>query len=290
MAIYTGVADVNGDFTVPFSSNYTSGQKVTVTAEKDSATKSIELFAPSDVVGGTGKIDFTGDYSNFPNNLGQMVVSGEMSNIGARAFQATGADSGLFLNKLTGLILNDGVQVVDDYAFADWRTASSLSIANTVTSIGVQAFFNWKPSSLVIPDSVLTLKTMSFMNWSNATTLKLSNQLTQIPANCFSNWVKCLSINIPDSVSSILDNAFNGWRACTDVEIGTGIMTIGSSSFGGLFACNEIIVKATIPPTIESDSFSSLKSTCIFKVPAESVAAYQAAPNWSAFASRIQAI
>ena len=39
-----GVADLNGDFTVPFSSNYTSGQKITVTAEKDSATKTIELF------------------------------------------------------------------------------------------------------------------------------------------------------------------------------------------------------------------------------------------------------
>mgnify|MGYP001618506052 FL=1 len=42
MPTVTGTADANGDFNIALGANYTSGEKITVTAEKDSAEKTIE--------------------------------------------------------------------------------------------------------------------------------------------------------------------------------------------------------------------------------------------------------
>ena len=76
----------------------------------------------------------------------------------------------------------------------------------------------------------------------------------------------------------------------TSIELPASLTNIGLYGLSDLTVCEEIICRAITPPSIASNTFNGLKSTCIFKVPAASVAAYQAATNWSAFASRIQAI
>lgn len=219
MTIYTGVADANGDFKVPFSSNYTGGQKITVTAEKDGATKSIELFAPSDTLGG-GAIQFSGSLANFPQDIGGVVLTGLSGDIGNTAFFST--FSGEWCAKATSLEIKDGV-----------------------TSIGSSAFTGWTSSkSLILPEGLLTISQQAFQSWGAAKNLTL-----------------------PSTITSLSSEVFSGWSSC-----------------------DEVICKAVNPPAITSTTFYKLKSTCIFKVPAASVAAYQAAANWSAFASRIQAI
>ena len=133
MAIYTGVADANGDFTVPFSSNYTSGQKVTVTAEKDGATKSIELFAPSEVIAPTGVIQFSGNLTNFPANIATVTISGLSGKIADYSFYANN-DLHMWA-KATGLVVGSGVTKIGAYTFAKWVKAKNITIASTVTSI-----------------------------------------------------------------------------------------------------------------------------------------------------------
>lgn len=197
MATYTGVSDANGDFTIPFSASYTSGQKVTVKAEKGGAEKSIELNAPSEVVGG-GILSFSGNGTSFPNNIGNATVSGINGAIPFYCFAALFGASHIF-EKVKGLTIESGVTSLGDYAFQ--------------------------------------------------------------------YWIGSLFVDLPDTLTSI-----------------------GGYTFQNLNSCDTIFVRATTPPSIQSSSFQSLKSSCIFKVPAGSVDAYKAAPNWSAYSSRIQAI
>lgn len=244
MAIYTGVADANGDFTVPFSSNYTDGQKITVTAEKDSAIKTVELFAPSDFLGG-GTIQFSGTLNNFPNNIGFITLSSE----------------------ITG--------VIQPYAFDGYSDGSSifkramgLKIECLTTSIGNNAFQRWGGATfLEISDSNVDIGNHAFIFWSNATSLKL-------PAN----------------LQTIGNSTFSQWSSLKKIDIPANIVSMGTDAFFNTSSCDEVICRATTPPLITSTTFDYIKSTCIFKVPAGSVAAYQAAPNWSVFAARIQAI
>lgn len=241
MTTYTGVADANGDFTIPFSSNYTGGQKVTVTSEKLGATKSIELFAPSTPTGG-GAIQFSGNLVNFPNNIGVITLSNEISGvIQDYAMQALGSQTHIF-DKATGLIINSSVTSIGRQAFATWTTATILSLPSSLTDIGVSAF---------------------------------------------SGWTKLLEIVIPNSVKNITNSAFQSATACKKLTLGSGLTTIGTGSFSNLTACDEMIVLSIAPPSIQGTTFSNLKSTCVIKVPSGSLAAYQAAANWSALASKM---
>ena len=241
MAIYTGVADANGDFTVPFSSNYTGGQKITVIAEKDSATKSIELFAPTSVTGG-GPIQFSGTMVDFPNNIGNVTLATEIQGI------------------------------IPNACFADTGNYYSL--------------FS-KAKGLIIDGIVTIIKNDAFKNWGEATLLTLPDSLTRIENNAFYGWSKLVEIRVPNSVTFIGDGSFGFPYACKKLTIGSGVESIGIAAFTYMTSCDEIILLPATPPTISTNTFMDVKSSCVFKVPAASLNAYQSASNWSAYAGRM---
>ena len=267
MATYTGVADANGDFTVSFGTDaYTGGQKVIVTAEKDSATKSIELHAPSEVVGG-GVIKFSGTLDNFPNNIGVVTLTQISGAIGQYCFASNNNNDSIW-RKATGLVFENQATSIGAYAFMEWTLAKTITLPNTLTSIETFAFNGWVSAlGLTIPNSVLT-----------------------IGVGCFQFWQAAKSLVVGNGVAAITDNCFYGWSQCLTADFGSGVRSFGANSCASWSSCDQIIIRATTPPSMFLSAFSGLKSTCIFKVPAASVAAYQAAESWSTFASRIQAI
>ena len=229
MATYTGVADANGDFIVPFPLTYTGGQKITVTAEKEGAEKSIELFAPSSVITPPAATDlgmkFSGTMVNFPLNIGVVTffgVTGTIQKYSMGSVLQSGSNYYGLGNFATGLVLNEGVEIIDSSAFQ--------------------------------------------------------------------NWVKIKTLNLPSTLKRIGDRSFAGCVSLTSLTIPASVVNMEDYAFYNLTACDQVIVLATAPPSITALTFSGLKSTCIFKVPAASVAVYQTAPNWSVFAARIQAI
>ena len=220
MAIYTGVADANGDFTVPFSSNYTGGQKITVTAEKDSELKTIELYAPSEVTGG-GVIQFSGTIEQFPSNIGVITFIGIEGVIQPYAFAANSNNFNMF-KVATGLVLPMGITEIAEAAFYNWQNCESVSIPSSVQRFGALVFYN---------------------------NLKL-----------------------------------------TQFECGDEVLSIGEGCWMDCLLLQEFVIHTTTPPTAGNNMFAGTHSSLVIKVPAAAVAAYQAAPRWSAYASRIQAI
>ncbi|WP_180068359.1 leucine-rich repeat domain-containing protein [Acinetobacter sp. YH16038] len=236
MATYTAVADANGDFTVPFSSNYTAGQKVIVTAEKSGATKTIELFAPSDPYGG-GVIQFGGSLANFPNGITSVTIN--LPSIANNAFN-TGANTQIFL-KATSLILLSATSI-GDYAFSGWSNAVNLTLPEGLLTIGQRAF---------------------------------------------SGWAKLNGVVIPNSVATIGAYAFDSNAYMLNITIGDGVTQINGQAFAYLTRMQNLYIKPPTPPTLLDDAFASIRSACVFHVPAASLAAYQAAPFWSKYASKM---
>ena len=220
MAIYTGVADSNGDFNIPFSANYTSGQKVTVTAKKDGAKKSIELFAPSEVTGG-GVIQFSGTLEQFPRNIGVITFSRINGVIQPYAFAANSNNFNMF-KVATGLVLPMGITEIAEAAFFDWQNCKSVSIPSSVQTFGALAFYN-------------------------------NQKLTRF-------------------------------------ECGDEVLSIGEGCWMDCLLLQEFVIHATTPPNAGNNMFAGTHSSLVIKVPAAAVAAYQAAPRWSDYASKIQAI
>ena len=119
----------------------------------------------------------------------------------------------LTINAINGVI--DG-----DFVFADadkkQLTAyvgneSSITIPNSVTSIGYRAFSNCSNlASVTIPNSVTRIGDGAFSNCSSLTSVTIPNSIKSIGNHAFSNCRSLASIEIPNSVSSISDRAFIG--------------------------------------------------------------------------------
>ncbi len=265
MTTYTTTADSSGNYSIAFGTAYTGGQKVSVTSEKDGSTKNIELYAPSSVIGG-GVIQFSGNLTNFPDNVGGVTVTGISGPIKTQAFAAY--YNGHIWKKATSLTIGSGVTTISDYAFSQWSAATSLTIPNSVTAISDYAF----------------------NAWTAMTTLNLGTGLLTIGVSAFQSCSALTSITIPNSVTTIGLQAFYPCNAVTSIQIGSGVTSIGGSAFYNAIACNELRCLPTTPPSISINTFTNLKSTCVIKVPAASLNAYQTASNWSTYASQMVGI
>jgi hypothetical protein len=246
MTTYTSVADANGDFTVPFSSAYTSGEKITVKAEKDGAEKTIQLFAPSSPSGGGGPISFGGSLIDFPQNITSVTI-----------------------REITGSIANEAFRG-PDYPY-------------------IESFQN-KAKSLIIDCPVTRIGSFAFSNWALIETITYPQTLVEIGSFSFSGCASLKNLTIPNSVTLIDSDAFNSCTALLNITLGNGVSSIGEMAFAYLTNLISVTLLSTAPPTISSGTFSGIKSTARFYVPAASLAAYKAAPVWKTFASKIYAI
>lgn len=98
------------------------------------------------------------------------------------------------------------------------------------------------------------------------------------------------SIVVPKGVKSIGQSAFRHCSNLTKVEIPENMSIIEDRVFENCTSLADVIVKASTPPSIQTDTFKGIPTTCVFEVPAESLEAYKTAEYWSSFANQIKEI
>lgn len=90
-------------------------------------------------------------------------------------------------------------------------------------------------------------------------------------------------------VTEIQEAAFRECTHLVNVTIPNSVTTLGNDVFKGDVNLTSVTVLATTPPSIGTRCFDNTNN-CPIYVPSGSVSDYQAAPGWSTYASRIQAI
>lgn len=90
-------------------------------------------------------------------------------------------------------------------------------------------------------------------------------------------------IILPDTFINIGDRCFRNCKSMKLLDIPSSVTTIGRAAFWGL--TGKVICRPISPPTLGVNNDNTI--TAKFYVPDDSVAAYKAATNWSAAASRI---
>ena len=106
-----------------------------------------------------------------------------------------GQNSFRWCNEITGIVVPDSVKVIDNWAFGGCAKLKSITIPDSVTSIGFGVFeCSEALESIILPESITAIDEYTF---SGCTGLK--------------------EITIPDSVTSIGEGAFNDCDSLSDV-------------------------------------------------------------------------
>ena len=122
------------------------------------------------------------------------------------------------------------------------------------------------------------------------TSVEIPNGVTSVGRACFQESGRLVSVTFPSSGFTAIGNyAFYFCRSISNIVLPASVTIIGNHAFAYCDGAQYIKILATTPPTLDNaDAFNN--TNCPIYVPAESVTAYQQATNWSAVASRIQAI
>ena len=148
---------------------------------------------------------------------------------------------------LTSVTIGDSVTSIGYRAFYNCSGLTSITIGNGVTSIGSSAFEGCsRLTSIVIPDSVTSIGNSAFEGCSRLTSITIPDSVTSIGSSAFRNCSGLTSITIPDSVTSIGSSAFRDCSGLTSVTIGNGVTSIGNSAFEGCSRLTSIVIPDSV--------------------------------------------
>lgn len=199
MTIYTGIANENGDFIIPLSISYSGGQKITVKADKNGAEKSIEIYAPSEIVDDSNIFIEFSSTALFPSNVGRIKIGSGEAVISKMAFYSNTGITSAYPNwayRSTGLTIAEGITSIGDSAFYQWSGSGSLELPSSLISIGDQCFIYSSRLSghLNIPNAVEKVGASAFSGCTGITNITIGNNIKSIGTLAFANMSQLIEV------------------------------------------------------------------------------------------------
>ena len=155
---------------------------------------------------------------------------------------------------------------VQDYAFTA-STITSVSIPNSVISIGVAAFLQCKNlTSITIPGSVIKVYDSAFMSCNNLQSIELLCPLDVVSEYMFSGCTSLKSISLPNTVTIIEKVAFSGCSSLSSIDFSNSLVKIGEYAFSDCTNLTSISFPQNLQ-TIGPSSFMGCKSLQTITIP-----------------------
>ncbi|MBR3961142.1 MAG: leucine-rich repeat protein [Clostridia bacterium] len=110
--------------------------------------------------------------------------------------------------KITSVILPDGIDTIENYAFWLCKGLEKINIPKNVTEIAVNTFTQCAFTEIILPEGILTVRNSAYADCFDVRKIQLPNTLTRIEEHAFSYCRKITEITIPDSVDYIHENSF----------------------------------------------------------------------------------
>ncbi len=165
---------------------------------------------------------------------------------------------------LTSVTIPNSVTTIGQQAFYSCSGLTSVTIGNSVTSIGDKAFYacsslttvNWNAKSC----TDFSYYSAPFSNLIGISSFTFGNEVEYIPTSLCPNLTGLTSITIPNSVTSIGAGAFMGCTGLTSLTLGKSLNTIKSRAFFNCYKLKNISFLSEVDLKNESFSYGSIGS------------------------------
>jgi hypothetical protein len=133
-----------------------------------------------------------------------------------------------------------------------------------------------------------TMPQYAFYGMYTTQTINIPLTTTVLGANGLENCTILTTHELPTSATTIPTAYMKGCTSMTTLTVPANYTTISAEAFSNMTSMEEYTFQATTPPTLSnSNAFENIPATCVIKVPSANLAAYQAATNWSVYASQM---
>ena len=133
---------------------------------------------------------------------------------------------------LQSITIPNSVKSIGDKAFSGCGSLQSVTIPNSVKSIGDGAFSSCKSlQSITIPNSVTKIGDYALVSCKSLQSVTIPNSVTKIEDYAFSYCESLQSVTIPNSVTSIGWGAFRSCESLQSVTIPNSVTNIGDYAF-----------------------------------------------------------
>ena len=216
-------------------------------------TKKIEIYTVLRFPSRCTKISFciAGEYEDgvtvsesrsFTNNIKKVEIPGTVNSIEDQAFGGPVANTFQELKEVT---IEEGMHEIIGFAFRHCTNLSSITIPNSVISIGGGALDDtqWYKNQ---PDGLVYAGRIAYKykgNMPSNTNIEIKSGTTEIASDCFENCTNLNSIAIPNSVTSIGWAAFGGCVNLNSIMIPNNIKKIDRQVFNRCSSLTSVIYK-----------------------------------------------
>lgn len=120
---------------------------------------------------------------------------------------------------------------IADNCFESNSEVTSVTIPNSVTSLGISCFSSCGITSVSLPNSITGLPDECFYNCTNLTAIEIPNSVTSLGNRCFYSCSNLTGLRIPDGVTHLPSNCFEGCTGLITVEMPNTVTYLGWMCF-----------------------------------------------------------
>jgi hypothetical protein len=148
----------------------------------------------------------------------------------------------------TSLTIPNSVTSIGVTAFYFCTSLINVTIGNSVTGIGHHAFYYCTSLTIVtIPNNVTSIEWSAFAYCDSLTSVTIPNSVTYIGEYAFQFCTSLTSVTIPNSVTSSGDYAFEYCTSLSSVTIGSSVTNMGLGAFRNCISLTQVYFQGNAP-------------------------------------------
>ena len=204
---------------------------------------------------------------HFDEQTGVLTIDGQ-------GYMPEDAEWKSYRSKIKSVIIESGIKIIVPYAFNDCENLESVSIPDTVISIGNGAFQACVSlTNITIPNSVTLIGSEAFRGCASLKRASLPASLQRLSYGVFWGCTQLSEIVIPNGLTGIDPFAFEAAAGLMSVTIPDSVSNISSGAFWGCSSLQNVIIPKNVN-SISVDAFWGCASLAAITVASDN-------PNYS---------